>query len=327
MRRWWVPVGLILVTGWLAYDIVRALNDHLLSLAVIGVLTVPFVYLLNVVEQSGFLLAGLVMGFEPRQLNLGQLVATRTSTGWQLRNDWRWWLFAGERTSFALTPEHLRWRHGIMRTGAPAGLVAVGAALVVAKFSFQDGTILLLLVPTGFLVLWSLIPRKVNKSGRWSEGLWLWRWIFQPKVAARTIAIEALSAASGSGLRPRDWDERWVVLAAAGPRWPESHAHVVGLQFGYAAALDAGDVNRASALMDGVLAGLELLPENLRRLNRIEPAFFAARFRGDVALADVLLTQAAEPDSPISAGDLQRARAAAHYAAGRLAVGGRRDRL
>jgi hypothetical protein len=91
-----------------------------------------------------------------------------------------------------------------------------------------------------------------------------------------------------------------------------------GHKHGYAAALDLGHVERAEALIDRWLAGVDLVSERWRRAFRIEPAFFVARFRHDPVLAAQLLESAGYvADGARTSGDLERARAAVHFAAGR----------
>jgi hypothetical protein len=321
MRRWRVPVALMLAIGVLIYWSVRNFAEHLVPLAVVEAVSVPFVYVVMVVHQSSFLLGGLALGFRLEQWQVGPLVILRTPEGWRLRHVWRWWLLlAGEGTTFTLTPERLRWRHATLVACQPAAVLTLGASLIVAAALLHEGPILILAAGAGAFLMWSLVPRKARDDGQWSVGLWLERWLFQPDVAARWIAVGELHAASQSRVRPRSWDERWVALAAGGPTRPDPIGCLAGLQYGYAAALDRGDVEQAGVLLDRLVANLEMVPENLRRALRIEPAFFAARFRHDAALAAQLLEQAGDPGSAIAAGDLERAHAAAHHAGGHQAA-------
>ena len=316
MRTSLIRVGIALVIVFLLLDSARNFAAHQVPLAVVAVVAVPFVYLLLALGDAGFLLTGLAAGFRPEQWHIGPIVAIAQSRGWRLRYHWRWWLFSSTTTSFRLTPERLRWRHGALRASEPATQLAVGAIVIGSAFLLQEGPLLVLAAPSA-LALWDLVARE-SGSGGWSNGLWIERWLFQPPVAARRAAIGELSEASRRGIRPRDWDERWVMLAIDGPSWPDSKGYLTGLQFGYAAALDRGDIERAGALIDRVVASLHLVPENLRRAFRVEPAFYIARFRHNAALADAFLAHAGGPGVPIVAGDLERARTAADLAGGRL---------
>lgn len=309
-------VGIVLVFVLLLLDSARNFAAHQVPRAVVAAAVVPFVYMLLALPDAGFLLTGLAAGFRPEQWHIGPMVAIAQPEGWQLRHHWRWWLASGTTTSFRLTPERLRWRHAALRASEPATLVAVGAIMIAAAVLLQEGSLFVLAAPCA-LALWDLVPRK-SGNGRWSNGLWIGRWLFQPPVAARQVAVGELHEASRRGIRPKDWDDRWVALAIDGPWWPDSRGYLIGLQFGYAAALDRGDVEGAGALIDRLVAGLHLVPENLSRALRVEPAFYIARFRHDAALANAFLAHAGGPGVPIAAGDLERARAAADHASGRL---------
>jgi len=320
MRRWAARTVWVSLIGALLYISARAYSEHLLPLAVVVVVGVPFLYVVLAVDQSGFLLGGLGLGFRPKQWNIGPLLAIRTPEGWRLRHVWQWWLLRGEMTSFELTPKCLRWRHATLKASEPTAALALGASLVGAAALLNQDAILVLAAEAAAYALWPLVPRRNRNDGRWSVGLWLWRWLFRPAIAARTIAIAELHAANQGEIRPRDWDNRWVALAADGETYPEAIECCVGLHYGYASALDRGEVDRAGALLDRIIANLGSVPENLRRPFWVEPAFYTARFRHHHTLATQLLELAADPSSAIATGDLQRARAATHYAGGRPAA-------
>src|SRR5262245_65070722 len=122
MRRWMLPVGLILTIGMI-YVSARAFAEHRVALAVVAAVSLPFVYLMTAVQESGFLLGGLTLGFRLEQWQIGPLVILRTTEGWRLRHEWRWWLFTGEGTSFTLTPQRLRRRHAILVACQPAAVI------------------------------------------------------------------------------------------------------------------------------------------------------------------------------------------------------------
>jgi len=217
----------------------------------------------------------------------------------------------------AVRPGHLRTRHAAMTAGGPAAHLAL-AGIVLAVAVLRGGLPVWLTAVTLTLSgLASLLPLELGADGRWTDGRWLRAWLLRPEQAAQRVGTGALQAALGSGRRPREWDERWAGLAAAGPRQPADRVQVAGCLLAYVRALDRGDVDEAARLITRAFAARRLLPAGARLVLAAETAFFVARYRCDAALAERLLEGEVRGPLPALEADLQRARAAVHLAAGR----------
>lgn len=324
-RRWrvWLFAGVGVAGAALGVD--DALLDplggrpqaQLSSLAGIEVLLlqIPLLLVATAVHELGHALAARAVGFQVVRWRVGPIAADVAAGGWRVRFVPGTWL-GGEVSSDPLTPANLRARHALMIACGPAAHLAL-ALLLVAAAAVHGGAALWVSAATvGLAGLWNLVPLEHSRS-RWSDGRWLLAWLTSPGRATQRAATGTLQLALRSARRPRDWDEHWTVLAAAGRRQPADRVEVVGRTLAYAWALDRGDLDAAATQLMRAFAGRRLLPPAATAGLAVETAFFVARFRGDAGLATRLLETEARQLRPALAADLERAWAAAHLAAGR----------
>lgn len=293
------------------------MRTELLPLA--GLLAMQALVLLlgTAVHELGHALAARAVGFRVVGVRIGPLLALPEPAGWNVRLTWEL-AVGGELLPDPVHPDRLRTRHALMIAGGPAAhLLLAGAAVAAAA---TTGSLLLWFtaVTLGASGLANLVPGRPRLSGRWTDGRWLLAWLTEPDRAAQRVGLGVLQRSVASGQRPCEWDERWARLAAAGPRHPADRAQVAGCVLAYARALDCGDVDRAATLLTRAFAGRRVLPPGDRSSLAVEAAFFAARFRGNHALASRLLDRDAAGDRRVQAADLERARAALHLASGEL---------
>jgi hypothetical protein len=278
---------------------------------------VAALYATTIAWDGAFVLSGIALGYRVEAWNVGPVFISRAAGAWRPRHDWRWWIPVGGGPSLmASEPDGLRWRM-VAVIGCP--LVAsslLGASMLSAGILLHDPRFLPLAAGAFVSVAVHMVPWTTRDGGWWSMGLWLWRSVARPEVAARRQAIHELRAQDLRGVRPRLWDGRWVAIATAGPARPDARWGLIGLEFAYAAALDRGDVELAGAMIDRRLANIGLAPGELRQLLLIEPAFFVARYRHDPELAAQLLEGTTDSGKPVRTAALERARAAAALAAG-----------
>jgi len=270
----------------------------------------------SAVHELGHWLAATAVGFRVAGWRVGPLAGMRTPLGWRLRLS-PLSLAGGLLVPEPVRPEALRRRYTVVVLGGPAAHLALAGVLwataaVTGRLpvSLTAATVL----ATG---LANLVPVTLRPGDRWSDGRWLWAWAFRPALAAQRVAVGSLQLALAAGVRPRDWDRGWVLLAVGGPRRPADRAQVAGCLLGYRRALDQGDVDEAAGLLTRAFAGRGVLPQRVRAALAIEAAFFAARYRGDSGLASRLLESEGRRPWAVLEPDLQRARAALHLAEGR----------
>jgi len=205
----------------------------------------------------------------------------------------------------------------VVAGGPAAHLLLAGATLAAARAwggAWVLAAVLLLLT-----IGWNLVPLGLRREGRWLDADWLLAWAFRPRLALQRVALGELQLAIETGLRPREWDERWTRLAALErPRRASSH-EVAGDILRYLWALDRGMIGDAGLRLARTFAGRHLLTADQCAAVIVEAAFFVARYRGRRALAARLLDVAPEPSSELGRVDMDRARAAVHLAAGQRA--------
>ena len=223
-------------------------------------------------------------------------------------------------------PEALRWRDSVMALCGPAANLVVAVALAVVAVidgslhhhrTLFDGVIGLHAVLNALAGLMALTPHRMWAGGWRSDGMWVWLWLRHPERAAAALARGTLSIAAEAGIRPRDWDGRWLSLAA-GSRDRKPHGDLIGGNLlAYAWALDRGDLEPAAAHLEFAFSWRRLAVRRLRQAIAIEMAYFTARHGSDPASAERLLD--AEVQRPFDGlmRDAARARAAVALANGR----------
>src|SRR5215472_14464943 len=230
-----------------------------------------------VVHELGHAVAARLVGFRVQLVRIGRLVATGTPTGWRLR------LMPGRVRggwvrAHPVSPEHLRARHLLVVAGGPAAHLLLAGATLAAARAWGGAWVLaavLLLLTIG----WNLVPLGLRREGRWLDADWLLAWAFRPRLALQRVALGELQLAIETGLRPREWDERWTRLAALErPRRASSH-EVAGDILRYLWALDRGMIGDAGLRLARTFAGRHLLTADQCAAVIVEAAFFVARYR------------------------------------------------
>jgi hypothetical protein len=285
-----------------------------------GLLVLQLLVLLagTAVHELGHAVAARAVGFDVAGLRVGPFLVAASPRGWRLRLVWEM-AVGGELLSVPSDTERLRLRHATMIAAGPAAHLLLALVALAAA------------VDTGALVLWftaatlglgalvNLAPNRPRFSSRWTDGRWLLAWLTQEDRAAQRVGLGVLQRSAASGLRPRDWDERWALLAASGPRQLGDPAQVAGCLLAYARAVDLGQIDTAAALLARAFAARQLVPANAQASLTLESAFFTARHRGNRPLAVRLLETALQRPSLVRAVEADRARAAVELASGHLA--------
>ena len=294
-------------------------SHHAVLVPIEGLLALQVLVLLagTAVHELGHALAARAVGFDVAGVRVGPLLALATPRGWRARFVWEM-AVGGELLSVPARPDGLRPRHAAMIAAGPAAHLLMAVVALTAAL-FTDALALWFTAATlGLSALANLVPSRPRLGGRWTDGRWLLAWLVHPERATQRVALGVLQRAA-TGARPRDWDDRWARLAAAGPRQPADAAQVAGCLLAYAHALDRGETDRAGSLLTRAFAARHLLPAADQAALALQSAFFTARFRGNATLASRLLETGLMRPDRARALDVERARAAMHLAADRPA--------
>jgi hypothetical protein len=129
----------------------------------------------------------------------------------------------------------------------------------------------------------------------------------------------ALVGASKRGLRPRDWDARWV--ARATELADGSRDEITANHLAYYWCMDRGDLIDGSVRLERAVAASEgaHVPPRLRWMVLADAAFFHAYYRGDAETASAFLQAAGHCKAPRDRFMQMRAEAAALLAEGKRA--------
>src|SRR5262245_17719456 len=294
----------------------EALGARILYLAPLEgllLLQLPVLLLATAVHELGHVLAGLAVGFGLAGVRVGPVRATRTPAGWRPRISWDA-LGSGEVLVDPVRPDHLRRRHAAMVAGGPSAQLVLLAVVASAAVGAGRAALWLSAAVIAAGALSNLVPVRVGRRGRWTDGRWLLAWLAQPERAAQRGGLGALQYARVAGSRPCDWDRCWVELAA-GPPTPADRVQVAGSLLAYFWALDRGELERAAGLLGRVFTARRLLSDWAAAEVAIEGAFFEAHCLGNHDRAARLL-EAGLPARAVGP-DVDRARAAVDLAAGR----------
>lgn len=287
-------------------------------------MVVGITYGVLLVHELGHVVGCRLVGFRVVEVGVAPVAVRFDGRARRVRLVWT--VLRGWVRSDPVRPEALRWRDCVMAVCGPAAnlVVAVTLALIALTDAslhhhrtLFDGVIGLNAVLNALAGLMALTPHRMWAGGWRSDGMWVWLWLRHPERAAAALARGTLSIAAEAGSRPRDWDGRWLSLAA-GSRDRKPHGDLLGGNLlAYAWALDRGDLERAAAHLEFVFSQRRLAGRRMRQAIAIEMAYFTARHGADRAAAERLLD--AEVRQPFDGllRDAARARAAVALAAGR----------
>ena len=287
-------------------------------------MVVGITYGVLLVHELGHVLGCRLVGFRVVEVALAPVAVRFESRARRVRLVAT--LLRGWVRSDPVRPEALRWRDCVMALCGPAANLGVAVALALIAVmdaslnhhrTLFDGVIGLNAVLSALAGLMALTPHRMWAGGWRSDGMWVWLWLRHPERAAAALARGTLSIAAEAGIRPRDWDGRWLSLAA-GSRDRKPHGDLLGgNMLAYAWAFDRGDLERAAAHLEFAFSWRRLAGRRMHQAIAIEMAYFTARHGADPAYAERLFD--AEVQRPFDAlmRDAARARAATALANGR----------
>ena len=307
-RKWLqpLPVVLILLTVPVIPIFFMPPGEVRLILAAIAT-SIWGIWLSIAVHEAGHLLGARMVGFQWLTYVVGPLKIRRTRGGPRVEVNDRW-LPLGMAVSLPRDHRNLRRRITVMLAGGPGAnlilmlIAGFGAYLLIDSFPSREARREWLLDPAAQLSfmlvlqiagqsmvqgLFNLIP--IKEKGLLSDGARILMLLRGGKIADRWCALWATYAGSAAGRRPRDWDPALMQQATSVPDGSVDDAG--SSMLAYAWALDRGDLEAAGEFLVRAREAVVKVPI-LGPPTAAEAAFFAARYRGDVAAARALLTDA-----------------------------------
>ncbi|MBX3737497.1 MAG: hypothetical protein KF715_12440 [Candidatus Didemnitutus sp.] len=270
------------------------------------VLFLPFVWLLAVaVHELGHLLGGWAVGGKFLLYAVGPWKWQRTPGG--VRFFWNWSLNAAGGLASCLPLEAERTtprRMAVMIAGGPLASLLLALAALWAAVAIADPAatnagreiahrgVISVAWMSLIVALATLLPSTM--CGFKSDGRRLFELLRGDRRSDQETALMALTATSLAGVRPADFDpalvERALVLRDGSIF--DLYAHFTA----YAHAADLGEMARAQAHLDYVLAGEAKLLPLLREMARAEYAWLLATQTGDAAVARAWIATAGRLD-------------------------------
>jgi hypothetical protein len=335
--KWPLAIGIILALVAVLLVVLppdvrwAALVGGALVAAVAGI-----IWLAVAIHEAGHFIAALAMGMHVTALSVAPVQIRRAGSGWRL--SFTGWTGQPDGMVHALprTIRGLRWRWAIHVSAGPLASLtaaAVCGAVIMAlhvawtNTSGSSGGDLHFVVPMAacgvlgvlsFTSFLNLIPGALLPGvfrGSRTDGSQL---IDLIRGGARTlgqVVSEMLASATRAGLRPRDWDAEWVRLLGAWQHDAPDRAGAALLQ--YYGARDTGRLEEAGKFLD-------LAADQAARRDKlpwfgvwVEVGYFAARYRGDVVLAQQALARV--PKSSVEPHTYLRAESAVLLAEGQFA--------
>jgi len=313
-----VVTGVALTWLFVAWARAWRLEQPSLPLFLVVILAVMFPAVLA--HETGHLLGAWLAGLRILYFAVGPVSMARERGGW--RFGWSRVLRSGGAV-IASDPSggrNIRWRLlGMVATGPLASLALPVVCFAVVRLVLDRSSPFVMpglwlgLLSLAFGVV-AIVPMQ---SGRFfNDGARIVMLLSGGPEAERWCAYAVLFGASTEGRRPRDWDPA-LVRKLTVPR-DGSFDDVGASLLAYYAALDAGRVEEAGALLDHALAHHAAWPPAFRSTLFLEAAYFEARHRAHPAIARACLRQVRGPVMA-ERHTVHRAEAAVLLAEGKLA--------
>jgi len=277
-------------------------------------------FLAVVLHEIGHLIGGLLVGFRFSLVAIGPFMVRRRGNA--IRFEWNWQLRLRGAVAATYPPDtqNLNRRMAVAVAGGPvmnALLILLCVPLLLWLPSDAYPTLWLFLVMVVFSCVITLLSVTfVSRSmGFLCDRARLQVLLSQGQDGHRFGAALALTAASMSGVRPRDWDPLWIDQATAlrDGEFDDLVAHL----FAYAHWLDRSDPVRAGEALSYVLDHRANLPPMIQPGVNLEAAYFTAWEREDTATARQWLAEGS--GGLVEAHNRLRAEAAVLLVEGQLA--------
>lgn len=261
-------------------------------------LVVTALALTVIVHELGHVIAGWLVGFRFRMINLGPLSLGREHG--RLRMGWRQGMFVG---STGMTTQSMRSMHRrllIFVMGGPAAnILSIPAAVLLVNHLLPNLTGTSLEALAAQFAVFSLVAGFANlaplRSSVLSDGARIELLIRGGSRARRWLTLEAIQRLYVRGTRARRWKSTWVRAASSAP--DASYDAFAGEWLAYMWASDRKDEAVAAAHIEKCLECASTLPHFAREILAQEASIVVAWWRNDADLATRWLTQVKSPRS------------------------------
>ncbi len=263
-----------------------ALIGHVELLNVFDIMLLPLSFFVVILlHELGHLAGGKLRGMRFVLLIVGPLRLRRTVSG--LKLDWfpRMSTFGGLAAAMPVNGRNSPREFLPLVLGGPLASLLL-AALMFALLGPLDGRWAFHAAVIGALSALIFVATAIptRAGGFLSDGMQAIELLRGGEAVEQRHLLVASYAESLAGVRPRDRDaallERGLALAGREPL-----RDVALWLMAYHVALDRHDVDQAGVWLDRVAESYEQYPAGFRQALACEIAFFAARYRGDVAVA------------------------------------------
>ncbi len=260
------------------------------------VILLLLLYLVIAIHELGHVIAGKLIGFRLYYITIGPLKIERRRQKIVVGRIPTRSMPGGLAGMIPPDSRNLRRRVATMIAGGPAAtllLTGVAGAVFMASLGPRPtipALILLSICLLSFIqlpaeMLWMLVP--VFSGGFTSDGRTILELLRCGPWAEHMCASLAITAASYSGTRPRDWNSDLVQQTTLLPE--ESLRYYNSMSIAYYHALDCHQVDEAGVWIDQIADKLPHIPTAFRANFQLEVAYFEAHYRHNAALAQKYL--------------------------------------
>lgn len=279
--------GFLFATVLFSNPTMDAVADEVPLWAFLGILVLG-VFLPLALHEVGHLIGGLLVGFRFALFVVGPIKIYRAGDGIRFELNRHLGLIGGVAASYPTDSRDLTRRMAVVTAAGPAMSVLLVVLGAVTLWLLPPQVAPELWLLTVMVVLGSagvflgvMIPSRT--SGFLTDRARLQLLLRGDAASQRSAAALAVTSATMSGVRPRDWDRTLIEQGIA--HQDGILDDLTGHLFAYAHFLDSGEVERAGAALDYVLARATDLPGLMQPGLSLEAAYFAATHRQDAAAA------------------------------------------
>jgi Zn-dependent protease len=244
-------------------------------------------------HELGHVLAGKAAGFRFVLLVIGPLRISREGEDLKFGRREAWEPQLGAALSVPTDSHELRRRTALTVAGGPAASLLLGLTSALLSVLFpQSGLPGDLFRMSAWVSLLSafvnMLPLK--SGGHLSDGARIKMLLAGGAASERYCFLSALSGASRTGQRPREWDETWMqrINDLADGSFDDAAASHISFYW----MLDRGEIDGAESTLQRLLAAAMVLPEAMHPVLHMEAAFFYAYYRHDLEKARSCLEKA-----------------------------------
>jgi len=280
------------VGGWIEQAFERTLS---LSEPFTPLFVLLMAFVAVAVHEAGHFLAGLVVGFRLHSMRVGPVSLVRESGKWRVtarRN-----MMDGLTAMEIVRLPRLHQRMFTYVAAGPASSIGVALVALVVLAAAKPGPSWLGLTLAS-LAFFSLVIAVTNlwphtTRGMLNDGARLRLLMRAPKRTRRWFAINALLMQAGEGLRPRQWNRRWLRCAS---ELQDNSADALSANWlAFVAWSDENNQARAATHLERCLELIGLAAPDVRELLILEAAIFTAWFRCDARRAGEWLQRLRHP--------------------------------